>query len=113
MAKLKLIADPTFKHVVQIPRAGAEPVGVEFTFKHRDREEMDKWVGTELPARSESEDDPVKLDTLMVMDCATGWELEDEFTEVNVRQMLVSYGGSALAIYRAYVEQLRVGKQKN
>ena len=46
MAKLKLVANPTFKANVGIPVAGGESVPVEFTFKHRTKTALDEWVKT-------------------------------------------------------------------
>ena len=33
MAKFKLVANPTFKATVPIPRAGDDPIDVQMTFK--------------------------------------------------------------------------------
>lgn len=113
MPKLSLNPSPTFSHPVEIPRPGADPATVVFTFKHRDREQLDKWLTLDLPARAEKVTDGIELDTALILDCASGWDLEDEFNAENVGQLVRSYGGAPLQVYRVYLEQLRLGKQKN
>jgi len=103
MAKLKLVADPTFKGVVSIPVAGAEPVNVEFTFKHRTKPALDEFVKSREG----------KTDTESVLDTVIGWELSDEFTPENVGLLCDNYAGAGLAIFRAYIDQLIAGKAKN
>ena len=43
MAKFKLVADPTFKCKVLIPRAGQEDGEIEFTFKHYIPKELENF----------------------------------------------------------------------
>jgi hypothetical protein len=42
MAKLKLVANPTFRAKVGIPVAGGPEVPVEFVFKHRTKTALDE-----------------------------------------------------------------------
>jgi hypothetical protein len=44
MAKLKLIPDPSFTATVPIPIPGGEPANVKFTFKHRPKADVLKWL---------------------------------------------------------------------
>ena len=44
---------------------------------------------------------------------ATGWELEDAFTEANVRQLLVMHPSAALSVYQTYIRTSRIGREKN
>lgn len=96
MAKLVLIAAPTFKAKVPIPLAGGTPVEVEFIFKHKTKTALDEWIKT----RAE------KGDEESVLDMASGWELSDEFNAESIKLLLENYIGSALAIYKTYVEEL-------
>ena len=41
------------------------------------------------------------------------WDLDDAFTVENVELLLQNYMGAALAIYRAYVDELVKAKAKN
>jgi len=103
MAKLQLVAQPTFKWKVPVPVAGAEPVMVEMTFKHRTRSELSKWIETR--AGKDDEDS--------FMEMVTAWELEDPFTVESVKLFLELYGGAARATYRTYVDELLGQRIKN
>lgn len=104
MAKLKLIANPTFTAKVAIPVAGGDSVDVEFTFKHRTKIQMDEflkaWDGK-----------AVTSDTLLEM--VSGWELEDKFGKESMELLIDNYIGAALAIYLTYIDELYKAKQKN
>lgn len=103
MAKLKLVANPTFKANVGIPVAGGEPVQVEFTFKHRTKTELETWI--------KSRADKSDVDSFLEM--VVGWELEEAFGRESVELLLENYIGSALATYLVYVDQLLQAKIKN
>lgn len=103
MARLSLNAAPTFSAKVGIPVAGADPVPVLVTFKHRTRRDLDEFIKT----RADQSD----ADTFMEM--VVGWDLEDAFNRENVERLLDNYIGTALATYRVYVDQLIQGKTKN
>ena len=96
MAKLKLQPDPTFKAKVAIPVAGSAPVEVEFTFRHRTKEELQKFIED-----SGKRDDP---DT--IMELAAGWELSDQFTRENVDLLVQNYIASARAVFDKYLDEL-------
>jgi hypothetical protein len=103
MTKLKLAVEPTFKGIVQIPRAGDVPVPVEFIFKHRTKDDLKKWIdkrkGTD--------------DTTSFLDMCVGWELEDKFDKQHVELLLQNYAGAGLACFKAYLEQLISGRVGN
>lgn len=103
MAKLKLVAAPSFKAKVPIPVAGGDPVEVEMTFKHRTKAALDEFVKTR-----ESKSD---AESLMAM--VEGWDLEDAYTKENVDLLLENFIGAALATYRVYVEELVGARVKN
>jgi hypothetical protein len=103
MAKLKLVANPTFIAKVGIPIAGADAADVVFTFTHRTKTQLDEFV------RSRSE----KADVDSVMEMTSGWDLEDPFTRENVETLLENYIGAAIAIFRVYVDQLVKAKLGN
>lgn len=104
MAKLKLQPDPTFQAKVEIAVPGAAPAGVVFTFKHRTRQEMERF----LPTVGEMEND-----TQMVMAICTGWELADEFNVANVAALVDSYISAPAAIFEAYLKELTGARAKN
>lgn len=104
MAKLKLQPDPTFKAKVEIAVPGAAPASVVFTFKHRTRQEMERF----LPTVTEMQDD-----AQLIMALCTGWELADDFTEENVRALVDAYIAAPGAIFEAYIKELTGNRTKN
>lgn len=96
MPKFVLKADPTFKAKVPFPVAGAEPVEVLLTFKHRTKKQLDEFV----TSRTE------KTDAESFQEMVVGWDLDEEFTPANVELLLENFIGVALATYRAYIDQL-------
>lgn len=105
MPKLKLNAEPTFKAKVLIPIPGGAPVPVEFTFKHRNREDFSAWL------KSLEDDDKAKPQA--VLDIALGWDLDDQFNEATVTQLLSNYIGAFQPILDKYMDELIQAKQKN
>jgi hypothetical protein len=103
MTKLKLKPAPTFKAKVAIPVPGAEATEVEFTFKHRTRDELKAFTDS----MGERED----LDQVLAM--VEGWELSDEFNRENVAQLVANYFAAPRAIFFAYLEELTQAKEKN
>lgn len=102
-SKLSLAVSPTFKATVSIPVAGGKPADVEFTFKHRTREQF-----KELMDSLEGRDD---VD--VVMDIASGWDLDDPFERDSVERLIEGYMGSARAIINGYVLELTGARVKN
>lgn len=114
MAKKSLLSiapKSEFTAQVAITNPDRDPELVEFTFKYRDREALDKWT-TDLSSAPKT-DDAIGSDVKMVMDCATGWELADDFTESNVRQLLVMHPAAAINVYQTYIRTSRIGREKN
>ena len=103
MAKLKQNPEPTFKAKVGIPVPGSRTVEVQFTFKHRTRDETLEWI-------DQSKDDPAAKS---IMECAVGWELEDEFNAENVERLCNNYSGAGNAVVFAYLDELRGARAKN
>lgn len=103
MAKLKLNPEPTFKAKVPVPVPGAAPSPVMFTFKWRKREEVIAWL------------DPAKdmTDAEIIMDCATAWDLDDEFTMENAERLCNTYAGAGREFLSTYLDELRGARSKN
>lgn len=100
--KLTLIAAPTFPCVVNIPVAGAQPIAVTFTCKHRTRDEYKAFL----------ENLKDQDDVALVMSIASGWDLEDAFTQDNVETLVQNHMGSALAILEAYMAESSGAKHR-
>jgi len=104
MARLSLNPAPTFKAKVGIPVPGADPAPVECTFKYRTRTELTAWL---------KDSDPKQADPDLLMDLLLGWDLDDTFNAENVARLCDAYPGAGLAIYGAYLTELRGVRAKN
>lgn len=103
MAKLQLTASPTFKCNVLIPVPGKKPVPVEFNFKGRTKDEFKAFIDT-IGDRE---------DVDVILDIATGWELEEAFGRDSVELLLQNYLGSARVIIEKYIGELTAARLGN
>lgn len=101
--KLILAASPTFKARVAIPVAGEQSVPVEFTFKHRAKDDFSAWL------KDLSGTDDIDL----IKDVASAWDLEDEFNADNLRALTQAHGGAARAIVEKYISEQTGAKLGN
>ena len=103
MAKFSLDPNPTFKAKVQIPIPGGDDVPVEFTFKHRTRDDVKAFIDT-IDGRS---------DVDLILDIAEGWELADAFNRDSVEKLTQNYHGSASSVFETYIEELGKARKGN
>ena len=103
MAKLQLTASPTFRCNVLIPVPGKKPVPVEFNFKGRTKDEFKSFIDT-IGDRE---------DVDVILDIATGWELEEAFGRDSVELLLQNYLGSARVIIEKYIGELTSARLGN
>jgi hypothetical protein len=103
MAKLSLVAKPTFTAKVQIPVAGDKAATVQFTFKGRTREAFKAFM--------ESLTDREDVD--VILDMCSGWDLEDAFDKENIELLNQNYLGAARAIIDVYLSELTAARAKN
>ena len=101
--KFSLTLAPTFKCKVAIPVPGDKSADVEFIFKGRSREAFKDFIES-LKDREDAD---------VVMDIASGWDLEDAFTKENVEILTGNYLGAAKAVIEAYLSELTTGRAKN
>ncbi len=124
MAKFTLIQNPTFRAKVAIPRVGAQPESVEFEFQYRDRtalaalyagwSERHKELGLKVDAMGLEQFTAAQIDLQVdqVKAVVVGWDIEEEFTEKNIRILVSSIASAAGAVLAAYSEaynQARLG----
>ena len=101
--KFSLTANPTFKALVDVPVPGGKSAAVEFTFKSRTRDEFRLFIDG-LGDR---------LDVDVIMDMASGWDLEDPFDQANVELLTQNYLGAARAITEKYLSELTAARLGN
>lgn len=101
--KFSLTANPTFKAVVDVPVPGGKSAAVEFTFKSRTRDDFRLFIDG-LGDR---------LDVDVIMDMASGWDLEDPFDQVNVELLTQNYLGAARAVIEKYLSELTAARLGN
>lgn len=95
MAKLKLTASPTFKAKVSIPTPGGKAADVEFTFRAMTRDKFKEFIDG-LEGRKDED---------VILEIASGWDLEDPFGPESVAQMTQNYMGSARATISVFIEE--------
>lgn len=96
MASLKLTPNPTWVGTVKIPTPDGE-LDLQLEFKHRLRSEIEGFFNS------------MKEKTAVqgVMSCANRWlNLEEAWTEENVKIFLDNYHAADRLIIKAYVDQL-------
>lgn len=103
MPKLSLTPAPTFKGFVSIPIPGSSPAKVQFTFRHRNRDEIKTWM-------DEIEGKPMSQ---VVLEAASGWDLEEPFDAEHVELLLKNYIGSGQAVLETYLRELSGAREKN
>lgn len=103
MAKLKLQPSPTFKAKASIPVPGGNPIDLEFTFKHRNRDDLDTFLKTAMDLQ----------DAALVMAVAEGWELEDAFSADNINTLAQNYITAPQIIFNTYLSELIKAREKN
>lgn len=106
-SKFSLTASPTFVATAAIPVPGKGTTDVQFTFKHRDRNSFRELMD------SLAEKNDERTDTDLILDIASGWELEEPFDAEHVTQMLDRYIGSGAAILDAYMREQTGARRKN
>jgi hypothetical protein len=106
MAKLTLTLAPTFNAVVKIPVPGKSAEPVRFTFKGRTRDDFRQFMDSLTSGEGRMDED-------VIMDIASGWELDDPFDRPNVAQLLQTYIGAARAVIETYISELSAARAKN
>lgn len=94
--KLSLAPAPTFKALVAIPVPGGKPAPVEFTFRGRSRDEF-KALCERLADLSDVE---------AILECASGWDLDEPFDAASVERLNNAYLGAARAVLERYIAEV-------
>ncbi len=112
MAKLKLIAAPTFKATVKIPEPGGETVSLEMTFKHRTRDQLAEFLAATTANDQKPEDERIE-DPQFILQMAVGWELSDPFDEASLELLVQNHIAAPRLIFETYLEELTKARAKN
>lgn len=116
MAKIKIAQNPTFTAEVKIPRVGADPVLVGFTFRYLDRVALaklyDGWnkAAEEAAETAKSEDwslerfteRQMELQVEQIKAVTAGWGFEDEFSDQAIIDLVMTCVGAPQAVLNAY-----------
>ena len=114
MAKIKIAQNPKFTALVQVPRIGGEAVPVEFTFRYMDRvtlaEMFDRWnkardawaEKAKGVSWKDATDAEIKLQADQLKDIVVGWDLDDEFSDDAILDLVRTCTGAPKAVIDAY-----------
>lgn len=101
--KFSLNPNPTFKADVDIPVPGGDTATINFTFKHKARDDFKAFL------ESLADRDDVSI----ILDIASGWGLEDKFNKENLESLTQNYMGSGRAILDRYIKEMAGVRQGN
>lgn len=94
---ISLIAPPTFKYIVDIPRPGDAPAPVDFEFKHRTKGDLTAFIA--------GLGDSGLSDDGLVMEIAVNWDGPDKaFSPEAVAALCENYPRAAVSIWEGYLE---------
>lgn len=105
MAKFKLTlgALPNFKLPVSFLMPNGDEAKIVFTVKHRKASEIQALYN----------DDKGISDVQMITELAVGWDLDEEFNDENVKELLDLFPAAALSLTGSYLQALAGHRVKN
>lgn len=128
----KIQMDPTFKSVVNVPRVGADPMAIQFTFKALDRRALsrmfDGWKERGIALVTESReaaeagnewsmeewtDREVALQVEQIKEIVVGWGFSDKFTDENIEALVSTSVGVVDAILEQYNDAYTKARRGN
>lgn len=116
-AKITLTPPATFSAPVEIHMPGGKVGEIEFKFKHRTKSAIKELLATfAAPAGADDEAKAAFVapeDVDVIMDLASGWDLDEPFNRETVERMTEVYVGSAQAVINAYLSELSGARVKN
>lgn len=102
----KLNPNPTFTASVEIPRPGEDAGKIDFTFKHRTRDQVKAIIEASQGGKPDIE---------ILDDIVDGWgeSVDAKFSRKALEQLLQNFHGAGLAIMRTYFKELAQGRSGN
>ena len=128
MAKIKLGSAPkAFTHKVTFPLLQGGKGDITMNYRYRDRSQFAEFIDQIYPQikRPEAPSSEPGFDVVetaakaqadearYIMGCASGWDLEDDFTEANIKALINEFPAAGAAITSAYREAITEGRAKN
>ncbi|QXG07667.1 tail assembly chaperone [Erwinia phage Snitter] len=103
MSKFKLTLGrlPDFKLPVKFIMPNGDEAKLTFTVKHMKAEEVQKLYDGEVK------------DNVFMKSIATGWDLEEEFNDANVEELIALYPSATIALTATYISALAGQRVKN
>lgn len=90
---------------------------INFTFKHRTKTSIKELLTSFTPPVDADEATKAAFtapeDVEVILDLATGWDLDEPFDAKSVERMTEVYAGSAQAVINAYLTELSGARVKN
>lgn len=123
--KVSLTPPATFKAKVEINMPGGAVGDIEFIFKHRTKSNIKEFIASLSPPKPVDEDAITEAeaaaiaafvapeDVDVIMDLASGWDLDEAFDAKSVDRMTEVYVGSAQAVINTYLTELSGARVKN
>ena len=86
----KILPNPEFEAIVDIPTPGGDSAPLTLIFKHKDREGVAEYFDRIIALE--------KLDANALMDIVAGWKnVDGDFNEENLQKVLDNYHGAMKA----------------
>lgn len=105
MSKFKIKPVDDFKLPVSFTQPNGEEAKVVFTVKHKRAKEIGNLF--------KLDDENRPSDEKFIMDIATGWDLEEEFTADVMRDAVEFFPGMVIEFTRSYLQALAGNRAKN
>lgn len=102
----KILPEPTFEAIVEVPVPGKDPASLCLTFKHKSRKEVVEFF--------EKAGNADIIDAKILSEIIVGWkDVDAEFSVDNLQLVIDNYHAVVPAIFKTFGEQLAEGRRKN
>jgi hypothetical protein len=102
----KILPQPTFEAIVEVPVPGSDAAPLCLVFKHKNRKEVVDFF--DMASKAEA------IDATVLSEIIIGWkDVDAEFNVSNLQQVIDNYHAVVPAIFKTYGEQLAEGRRKN
>ncbi len=123
--KVSLTPPTTFRAEVEIRTPGGALAFVSFDFKHRTKSSIKELLASMQPPEPADPKNITEAEAAaraafveqegheLIMDIASGWDLDDEYNIKTVERLTEAYAGSAQSIFNTYLAELSGARLKN